>query len=163
MHCRHSGPVSDHTTARRLYHEQLQTSRGHLDSLLADTDTNLQLLSTLSSSFNAVEKQAAAFQERCESLLAEQRRLSTLADDVGHNLQYYNFLDPITRRLNAPGVRHFVRGEDFLDMLSQLDDCLDYMRAHVGNEYTSSWKITDGCCSQHIERRRLTPRVIVCF
>lgn len=78
-----------------------------------------------------MEKQAAAFQERCESLLSEQRRISLLADDIGHNLQYYNYLDPITRRLNAPGVRHFVRGEDFLDMLAQLDECLEYMQAHV--------------------------------
>lgn len=115
----------------RLYHEQLQTSRSHLDSLLSDTDTNLELLSKLSNSFNTVEKQAAAFQERCKNLLAEQRRVSSLADGIGHNLQYYNYLDPITRRLNAPGVRHFVRGEDFLDMLSQLDQCLEYTQAHV--------------------------------
>ena len=115
----------------RLYHDQLQVSRRHLDNLLADTDANLDLLTSLSKSFENVEAQASAFQARCESLLADQRRLSTLAEDVSHNLQYYNYLDPITRRLNAPGVRHFVRSDDFSDMLAQLDDCLEYMKLNV--------------------------------
>lgn len=57
--------------------------------------------------------------------------MSTLADDIGHNLQFYNYLDPITRRLNAPGVRHFVRGDDFSQMLAKLDECLSYMETHV--------------------------------
>ena len=59
--------------------------------------------------------------------------MTALADHVGHNLQYYNYLDPITRRLNAPGVGHFVRGDDFSQMLSQLDECLEYMQAHVSH------------------------------
>ena len=118
-------------TINRLYLDQLQTSRRHLDSLLQDADTNLNLLTHLSKTFDDVEAQASAFQARCESLLADQRRLSSLADDVGENLQFYNYLDPITRRLNAPGVRHFVRSDDFTEMLSQLDECLEYMKVHV--------------------------------
>ena len=115
----------------RLYRDQLQVSRRHLDSILKDTEANLELLSQLSTSFKDVETQASVFQARCETLLDEQRRLSSLADDVGQNLQFYNYLDPITRRLNAPGVRHFVRSDDFSDMLAQLDECLDYMKIHV--------------------------------
>ena len=122
-----------------MYQEQLRLSRRHLDSLLRDADANLKLLSSLSASFDGVEAQASAFQARCESLLADQRRLSSLADDVGHNLQYYNYLDPITRRLNAPGVRHFVRGEDFSGMLGQLDECLIYMKSHTDQREASTY------------------------
>lgn len=121
-----------------IYQEHLQISRRHLDSLLSDTDANLELLANLSRTFDNVEAQALAFQARCESLLADQRRLASLADDVGENLQYYSYLDPITRRLNAPGVRHFVRSDDFTDMLSQLDDCLEYMKAHVSFIYRNA-------------------------
>ncbi|KAL9055691.1 MAG: hypothetical protein Q9162_003417 [Coniocarpon cinnabarinum] len=123
----------------QLYLDELQTSRRHLDSLLKDADANLELLSSLTRTFNGVEAQAAAFQARCESLLTEQRRLSSLADDVEHNLQYYNYLDPITRRLNAPGVRHFVRSDDFTGMLAQLDECLEYMKKHPGQREASTY------------------------
>ena len=138
--CETSYRLDPELTSRveRLHHDQLQGSRSHLDSLLKDTDTNLDLLATLSKTFRNVEAQASAFQARCESLLAEQRRLASLADDVGENLQYYNYLDPITKRLNAPGVRHFVRSDDFTDMLSQLDDCLEYMKIHASHLRSSS-------------------------
>lgn len=115
----------------RLYFDQLQVSRRHLDSLLKETDTNLHRLAYLSTSFHNVETQTSAFQGRCEGLVDDQRRLSSLVDDVEYNLQFYNYLDPITRRLNVPGARHFVRSDDFAEMLSQLDECLDYMKSHV--------------------------------
>ena len=121
----------------------MRLSRSHLDSLLEDTTSNLELLSTLAVSFKAVEKQTATFQERCEGLLAEQRRVSCLADDIGHNLQYYNYLDPITRRLNAPGAGQLARGDEFSTMLSQLDHCLDYMQTHVRLAVTELWVSAD--------------------
>ena len=54
-----------------------------------------------------------------------------LADDLDHNLKYYAFLEPVTRRLNAPGAGNFVRSKEFSDMLARIDDCLEYMSAHV--------------------------------
>jgi conserved oligomeric Golgi complex subunit 3 len=62
----------------------------------------------------------------------EQKRLEALARGVKDNLQYYSYLEPITRRLNAPGAGNFVRGKEFSDMLARLDECLEYMGAHVG-------------------------------
>lgn len=61
----------------------------------------------------------------------EQKRLEKLADNIGENLQYYSFLEPITRKLNAPGAGSFVRGKEFSDMLARLDECLEYMDNHV--------------------------------
>lgn len=57
--------------------------------------------------------------------------MSGIAQDVGENLQYYNLLDPLTRRLNAPGAGNLVRSQDFPQMLANLDSCLDFMHAHV--------------------------------
>lgn len=50
---------------------------------------------------------------------------------IEYNIQFYDFLDPASRRLNAPGAGNTVRGQDFSDMLRQLDECLDYMETHV--------------------------------
>lgn len=91
----------------------------------------LDLLATLSESFKAVESQTTAFQAQCEDLLAEQKRLSDLADEVGTDLQYYGYLEPLTRRLNAPGAGRLVRSDDFLDMLANLNICIDFMDQHV--------------------------------
>ena len=96
-----------------------------------DTSSTLDLLASLSESFRAVEAQTTAFQKHCESLLSEQNRLTGLVDNLGRNLQYYNYLEPITRRLNAPGAGNFVRAKEFSEMLSRLDECLEYMAAHV--------------------------------
>lgn len=106
-------------------------SRSHLDSLLNDTSSTLKLLSSLSESFKAVDAQTSTFQKQCEGLLASQARDSKLAADIQDNLQYYDFLDPVSRRLNAPGAGSSVRGKEFADMLKRLDECLDYMQTHV--------------------------------
>lgn len=106
-------------------------SERHLDTLLSDTTDALDLLASLSESFKTVELETTAFQAQCEDLLAEQKRLRDLADEVGTNLQYYAYLEPLTRRLNAPGAGRLVRSDDFLDMLMNLDTCIDFMEEHV--------------------------------
>jgi hypothetical protein len=113
----------------------LALSERHLDNLLDDTTSALDLLATLSDSFKAVESQTTAFQAQCEDLLAEQKRLRTLADEVGTDLQYYAYLEPLTRRLNAPGVGRIVKNDDFLDMLSNLNACIAFMDQHVSIQF----------------------------
>lgn len=115
----------------RLYRDQLALSERHLDNILDDTTSALDLLATLSDSFKAVESQTTAFQAQCEDLLAEQKRLRDLADEVGTDLQYYSYLEPLTRRLNAPGAARLVRNDDFVEMLTNLNACIDFMDKHV--------------------------------
>lgn len=111
--------------------DELQVSKSHLDSILSDTSSTLDLLSSLSQSFKAVESQTSNFQKHSEGLLSAQKRDTELATDIQENLRYYDFLDPASRRLNAPGAGNTVRGRDFSDMLRRLDECLDYMETHV--------------------------------
>lgn len=106
-------------------------SRSHLDSVLNDTATTLDLLFSLTQSFKTVETQTSAFRQQCDSLLSAQTRNTKLTDDIHENLQYYDFLEPISKRLNTPGTGHLVRSRDFSPMLERLDRCLDYMQNHV--------------------------------
>ena len=57
--------------------------------------------------------------------------MTRLADNLDDNLKYYGYLEPVTRRLNAPGAGNFVRSKEFSEMLARLDECLEYMAAHV--------------------------------
>ncbi|KAI9370093.1 Sec34-like family-domain-containing protein [Aspergillus egyptiacus] len=109
---------------------ELQMSKSHLDTLLSDTSTTLNLLSKLSEDFKAVDSQTADFQKQCEGLLSAQKRDTDLVAEIEYNLQFYDFLDPASRRLNAPNAGNTVRGHDFSDMLRRLDECLDYMETH---------------------------------
>lgn len=131
--CQH---VTNHKA--RLYRDQLILSERHLDTLLCDTTAALDLLATLSESFKTVESETTTFQAQCEDLLDEQKRLRDLADEVGTDLQYYAYLEPLTRRLNAPGSGRLVRNDDFLDMLINLNTCIDFMDQHVSLSFPSS-------------------------
>lgn len=57
--------------------------------------------------------------------------MTDLVTELEKNLKYYTYLEPATRRLNAPGAGSFVRSKEFSEMLLRLDDCIDYMTAHV--------------------------------
>jgi hypothetical protein len=115
----------------RAYEDQLKFAESYLESLSTTTSTSIDLMSSLSRSFKTVEAQTTAFQKQCQDLVAEQQRVTRLADDIAENLQYYSYLEPITRRLNAPGAGNFVRSKEFSDMLARLDECLEYMGTHV--------------------------------
>lgn len=134
-------------------------SERHLDTLLNDTKGALDLLASLSESFKTVELETTAFQAQCEDLLAEQKRLRDLADEVGTDLQYYAYLEPLTRRLNAPGAGRLVRSDDFLDILLNLNTCIDFMDEHVrslGPKPTLPYPSLANISSQHIEIRLST-------
>ena len=115
----------------REYKEQLGLASRHLDALLKSTDTTLEILSSMSDSFQTVKHQTNASMLQCKDLIEEKRRFLILEKDIGENLQYYTYLEPITKRLNAPGAGNFVRSREFSEMLVNLDNCIDYMEKHV--------------------------------
>lgn len=63
-------------------------------------------------------------------MLNEQRRLTGLVDVIEENASYYGYLEPLTRRLNAPNAVSLVLSHDFPNILSTLDACIMYMEAH---------------------------------
>ncbi|KAI1293168.1 Sec34-like family protein [Xylaria venustula] len=113
-----------------LYRDQLDMTERHLDALVADANGALHLLTSLADNFRAVEAQTSSFQAQCDDLLSEQRRLQQLADDVGTDLHYYAYLDGVTRRLNAPGASRLVDHENFGEILTNLDTCIEFMIQH---------------------------------
>ncbi|KAK7210457.1 hypothetical protein V2G26_017635 [Clonostachys chloroleuca] len=113
-----------------LYGDQLMLTEVHLDGLIHDANKTLDLLTTLSNSFKAVEAQTSSFQSQCEDLLSEQQRLEYLAEDVGTDLRYYTYLDTATRRLNAPGAGRLVDGEDFGGVVEDINACIEFMTDH---------------------------------
>lgn len=129
----------------KAYQTQLHLTRSHLGNIIADTKSTLNTLSSLSDSFQTVEAQTTAFREQCEGLISDQKRITKLAEDMEQNLRYYTYLEPTTKRLNAPGATKIVRGKEFTDMLANLDSCLEYMQVHTKHReaetYRSKYKL----------------------
>jgi hypothetical protein len=73
-------------------------------------------------------------------LIEDQQRITKLADEMEKNLRYYLYLEPITKRLNAPGAGSIVRGKEFTEMLSNLDNCLEYMQAHPNHRESGTYR-----------------------
>ena len=115
----------------RLYHDQLAMTERHLGTLIEDANTALKVLDSLCQSFRAVEDQTKSFQAQCDDLLSEQKRLQTLADEVGTDLHYYAYLDNATRRLNAPGAVRVVEDDSFGEVLVGLESCVAFMSKNV--------------------------------
>ncbi|OAR00413.1 hypothetical protein LLEC1_07564 [Akanthomyces lecanii] len=113
-----------------LYRDQLALTERHLDGLINDANTALELLTRLSNSFQSVEAQTSTFQAQCEEVLTEQTRLEKLADEVGIDYYYYSYLDNATRRLNAPGAGRLVDDESFGEMVENIDACIAFMEDH---------------------------------
>jgi hypothetical protein len=124
-----------------------------------NTLTLLDDLSSLSESFRSVESQTSNFEKQCEGLLSAQERDTKLANGIQNNLHYYDFLDPASRRLNAPGAGNTVRDREFSDMLRRLDVCLDYMETHVSSMDLASCKVGTSaniCFSLSKKKQRYT-------
>ncbi|KAI4692990.1 uncharacterized protein J4E88_001361 [Alternaria novae-zelandiae] len=124
----------------RLYQNQLHITRNHLENIISDTTSTLDVLSSLSESFKIVEAQTNAFRTQCEGLIDDQKRITKLADDMEQNLRYYLYLEPTTKRLNAPGAGKIVRGKEFVEMLANLDSCLEYMQAHSKHREAETYR-----------------------
>jgi conserved oligomeric Golgi complex subunit 3 len=124
----------------RQYLDQLDAARSHLDTLLASTTATLTSLSEISASFTAIDGQTKSFQSQSASILEEQRQNEAIAKEIADNLRYYEPLERITRRLNAPQAGNFVRSQDFSDMLVTLDECVDYMQTHPAHKEAESYR-----------------------
>lgn len=115
----------------RIYHEQLIASQSHIETLLENVSSTISLLSSITDSFESVQVQTSAFQAQSQYILTEERRASRLADDINGNLRFYDYLDVISRKLNAPGTGQLVREKELAETLSNVDTCIEYMDAHV--------------------------------
>jgi hypothetical protein len=156
-----SDPFQNCPNSYRLYRNQLVQTEAHLDSILKSAKDTLDILLSLTDSFKAVEEQTTEFRAQCEEILVDQRNTTKLAEDVTENLQYYNYLEPITKRLNAPGAGNLIRRAEFSDMLANIDTCLDYMQAHVSLSICG-WRILTWY-SRNRKTHHPTVLNIVCF
>ncbi|RMD43081.1 hypothetical protein DV735_g2048, partial [Chaetothyriales sp. CBS 134920] len=119
--------------------DELDAAHTHLERLLATTANTLNELSAISTAFTDIDVQTKAFHQQTVHVLEEQKKNEANAAAIAMNLQYYEPLERITRRLNAPGARSLARSRDFSDMLATLDQCIDYMQTHTNHKEAETY------------------------
>ncbi|KAI8330814.1 Sec34-like family-domain-containing protein [Choanephora cucurbitarum] len=115
-----------------VYRNHLSTVEMYMatcNDFLADVEATSKLFSELEKDYGFVDGRTGSIQAACESLLEEQHRLTRLADGLASQLEYFNRLEPIAKLFNSPGDDICLNPE-FIPMLEQLDQCLDYMEQH---------------------------------
>ncbi|KAI1006838.1 hypothetical protein K3495_g1379 [Podosphaera aphanis] len=123
-----------------LYLDQLALSERHLDNILEDTSSAIRIITELSESFKSVETETKNFQAQCDDLLSDKKRLMTLENQIGSHLQYYAYLEPLTKRLHNAGSTRTVRSDDLFDILLNLNTCIDFMDQHPSYRDSTFYK-----------------------
>lgn len=105
------------------------------DDFLEDLKVTCELFDDLEKDYSFVDLRTRSLQTACETLLEEEDRLTRLADGLAERLAYFNQLEPIAKLFNSPGD-DICLNEEFIPMLTKLDECIQYMQDH--HEYRDS-------------------------
>lgn len=113
----------------RQYYDQLANRNKDCDKLLNQIDTALKSLSTLDTEYNFVSNKTSSLNTASEKLIAEQKQLNTIADEIKRRLYYFTQVEQISQRLLSPVIS--VSSEIFLQTLNRIDECLEYIEKNV--------------------------------
>ncbi|KAL2081668.1 hypothetical protein ACEWY4_023521 [Coilia grayii] len=112
----------------RKTRDSLNCYQEQCDSILNDVNEALQHLDSLQKQYLFVSTKTGTLHEACEQLLKEQSELVDLAESIQQKLSYFNELENINTKLNLPTLS--VNSEEFIPVLSKLDDCIEYVSSH---------------------------------
>lgn len=113
----------------KQYYEQLANRSNECDQLLAQIDASLNSLNVLETEYNFVSNKTSSLNSASEKLIAEQKQLNEIGDEIMKRLYYFAQVEQISQRLQSPTIS--VSSEIFLHTLNRIDECLDYLKTNV--------------------------------
>ncbi|XP_069704565.1 conserved oligomeric Golgi complex subunit 3 [Periplaneta americana] len=111
------------------YWRQLADRRDECADLLSQIEASLKDLTCLTEQYQIVSNRTNSLHQVSEQLLADQTKLHDVCEEVGRRLQHFTALDSLSNRLASPTLS--VSSETFIDILDCLDQCMEYIGAHV--------------------------------
>jgi hypothetical protein len=98
----------------------------------------IQNLKDLTIKYDTVIKETYEFQSQSDALISEENKYEALNKDIKSGLQYYELLYAFTKKLNNPNP-NMVRRESFHTMLSQLDECIQFVNDNPGHKESETY------------------------
>lgn len=111
------------------YYDQLANRCKECDQLLEQIDAALKSLGALETEYNFVSNKTSSLNSASEKLIAEQKCLNEIGDEIKKRLYYFTQFEQISQRLSSPTIS--VSSDIFLQTLNKIDECLDYLKSNV--------------------------------
>ncbi|CAK1544455.1 unnamed protein product [Leptosia nina] len=121
------------------YYKQLEDRKNECASLTDQITGTLSSLNKLSDEYKLVSDKTDALHTMSEQLLADQTKLSNIGDDIKQKLHYFTQVEHLSQRLNSPTMS--VNSDTFFNVLSKIDECLDFMRANTGYKEAHAYTV----------------------
>lgn len=121
--------IREKDVSYRTYLKQLQHHAGDCKDLIEQIESTLDRLAKLNNQYSFVSNKTNSLHEACEQMLADQNKMSSLADELEHKLSYFLEYEKIQSQLSSPTIS--VHGDLFHSILNRLDKCIAYMQEHV--------------------------------
>ncbi|KAF4529520.1 hypothetical protein B566_EDAN015178 [Ephemera danica] len=125
------------------YKSQLIERRNECVKLLEQIESSIHELMLLNNQFLLVANKTTALHNMSEQLMADQRRLATIASSVEERLKPFSELDRLVVQLDSPTLS--VASENFALLLKKLDEVTDYVERHPN--YKESRTYASRCSS----------------
>lgn len=113
----------------KQYYDQLANRSEECDQLLSQIDAALNSLGALETEYNFVSNKTSSLNSASEKLIAEQKQLNEIGEEIKKRLYYFTQAEQISQRLQSPTIS--VSSEIFLQTLNKIDECLVYLRTNV--------------------------------
>lgn len=120
--------LDDDDNVYQQYYSQLHSWDSECNISVEFLEAALKDLKHLSEQYLSVSEKTSSLHKVSEQLLAEQTQLDALSEKVCHRLRYFTVLENLSQRLVSPTLT--VAGDQFYQILDQLDDCMNYMSTH---------------------------------
>lgn len=146
----------------RSYLEPVTVQLAVCEASLSELDDCRGLIREVEANWKFVDENAQSMERACEDMLQEQKHLDALASSTTERLDYFRRLEEAQRLLNLPGEAELVHRPEFLEMLDQLEVCLEFMKSNVCHihpyVHTSEVSRLIAPLAAYLSRRRLVPR-----
>lgn len=92
-------------------------------------DNSLGALNKLTKEYDFVNTKTSSLNTASENLIQEQTKLSEISDDIRFRLKHFTQAEHLAQRLQNPTFTP--ASEQFVEIISNIDECLDYIKNHV--------------------------------
>lgn len=113
----------------KQYYDDLAMRQLDCDKMLKQIDLAMKSLHGLETEYKFVSNKTWSLNSGSEKLIAEQKQLMEISDDIKSRLYYFTQAEQVQQLLQSPTIS--VSSEIFAQTLDKIDKCLAYIRLNV--------------------------------
>ena len=123
------------------YLNQLEEKNGYYTTLRSTTRQVTDRLVTIIDKFQAISSETESFQNSIDSLATSLKESEESYETIQRELQYFQNLEPIARRLNQYSSPNIVLKDSFNQNLAKIDESLNFLKEHPDYLEAESYRI----------------------